>query len=79
MYPIKTLSVVISCALVMGAHAGDTRKGRCEKRSDITNYILRRQQAYSVRGTPSQRLYIGKRKIDIYRDGTMFERDHVTR
>jgi len=76
---IGTVLVVISCALAMSAHAGDDTRRSCDRRSDNKNYIIRRQQAYSVRGTPSLRLYIGGRKIDVYHDGSMFERDHRTR
>ena len=41
------------------------------------NYILRRQQAGLVSGTPAIRRIIGKREIDVYRNGLMFERDNV--
>jgi hypothetical protein len=41
------------------------------------NYILRRQEAGQVQGVPTMRRIIGKREIDIYRNGLMFERDHV--
>jgi hypothetical protein len=41
------------------------------------NYILRRQQVFPGLGTPMTRLIYGKREIDIYRNGLMFERDHV--
>jgi hypothetical protein len=41
------------------------------------NYILRRQQVVPGLGTPTTRLIIGKREIDIYPNGLMFERDHV--
>ena len=41
------------------------------------NYILRRQEAGLVSGVPTSRLIIGKREIDIYRNGLMFEGDHV--
>jgi hypothetical protein len=30
-----------------------------------------------VQGVPTSRLIIGKREIDVYRNGLMFERDHV--
>jgi hypothetical protein len=30
-------------------------------------------------GVPTSRLIIGRREIDIYRNGMMFERDHVVR
>jgi len=42
------------------------------------NYILRRQEAGLVSGTPTIRRIIGKREIDIYRTGLMFEGDHVS-
>jgi hypothetical protein len=41
------------------------------------NYILRRQQAMPGLGTPTTRLIYGKREIDIYRNGLMFEKDNV--
>jgi hypothetical protein len=41
------------------------------------NYILRRQQIYPGLGVPTSRLIIGRREIDIYRNGMMFERDHL--
>jgi hypothetical protein len=41
------------------------------------NHILRRQQVIPGLGTPTTRLIYGKREIDIYRNGLMFERDHV--
>ena len=41
------------------------------------NYILRRQQAGLVSGVPTIRRIIGKREIDIYRNGLMFEKDNV--
>ena len=41
------------------------------------NYILRRQEAGLVSGVPTTRRIIGKREIDIYPNGLMFEGDHV--
>ena len=41
------------------------------------NYMLRRQQVIPALGTPTTRLIYGKREIDVYRNGLMFERDHV--
>jgi hypothetical protein len=41
------------------------------------NYILRRQEAGLVSGVPTIRRIIGKREIDIYRNGLMFEKDNV--
>ena len=41
------------------------------------NYILRRQEAGLVSAVPTIRRIIGKREIDIYRNGLMFEKDNV--
>jgi hypothetical protein len=41
------------------------------------NYILRRQEAGLVSGVPTMRRIIGKREIDIYPNGLMFEKDNV--
>jgi len=41
------------------------------------NYILRRQQVYPSLSVPTSRLIIGRREIDVYRNGMMFERDHL--
>ena len=41
------------------------------------NYILRRQEAVLVSGVPTIRRIIGKREIDIYPNGLMFEKDNV--
>ena len=41
------------------------------------NYILRRQQVIPGLGTPTTRLIYGKREIDVYRNGLMFECDDV--
>ena len=59
--------------LTTSAEAKDPRPRAEQNR----NYILRRQEAYQVRGVPEQRLIIGKREIDVYRNGLMFEGDHM--
>ena len=41
------------------------------------NCILRRQEAGLVSGVPTIRRIIGKREIDIYPNGLMFEKDNV--
>ena len=41
------------------------------------NYILRRQEAGLVSGVPTIRRIIGKREIDIYPNGLMFEKDNA--
>jgi hypothetical protein len=61
--------------LPLCAHADDRRRQHRRERSH--NYIIERQEAYQVEGVPTSRLIIGKREIDIYRNGMMFERDHL--
>jgi hypothetical protein len=41
------------------------------------NYIIERQQAGQVTGVPIIRRIRGKREIDIYPNGLMFEKDNV--
>jgi hypothetical protein len=69
------LTISVAVALVGTAFAGDNY--RHSKRTEHRNYILRRQEAYQVQGVPTSRLIIGKREIDIYPNGLMFEKDNV--
>ena len=50
---------------------------QAEPRHKNRNYILRRQEAGQVSGVPTIRRIIGKREIDIYPNGLMFEGDNV--
>ena len=72
MHRIITIAVLI-VATVAAAQA----EPRQHKQRSSSDYILRRQQAGLVQGTPTIRRIIGKREIDIYRNGLMFEGDHV--
>lgn len=72
MKTLLTITMLIAAAL--SAQADDRRN---RDRKEHHNYILERQQAYQVQGVPTSRLIIGKREIDIYRDGTMFEGNNV--
>lgn len=68
---------LIALALVVlssSAHADDRRR---QHRRETHNYIIERQQAYQVQGVPTSRLIIGKREIDIYPNGLMFEKNNV--
>jgi hypothetical protein len=69
-----TLALLITVALT--ATQAEPRD-REAKRTENRNYILRRQQAYQVQGVPTKRLIIGKRQIDIYPNGQMFEGDQL--
>jgi hypothetical protein len=69
----KTIAVLAVLAALTTISNADERYRSSAQR----NYILRRQQSYQVQGVPTSRLIIGKREIDIYPNGLMFERDHV--
>jgi hypothetical protein len=68
---------VLLVAIAAAAHAGDRKRERHEsKRQQSHNYIIERQQAGLVQGVPILRRIIGKREIDIYSDGSMYEKNN---
>lgn len=69
----KILLTVMAITIIATTAAQLDPRGHDRNR----NYILRRQQVYPGLGVPTSRLIIGRREIDIYRNGLMFERDHV--
>ena len=74
--PMRLLPIVLKTALIVAnvtTAQAETRQSKERNR----NYILRRQQVVPGLGTPTTRLIYGKREIDVYRNGLMFERDHV--
>ena len=73
---MKTIVIAVLIAVAFELAQGEPRQ------REHRNYILRRQQAYAVQGTPTSRLIIGRREIDIYRalggnGHIMFEGDHM--
>jgi len=70
------LTVAMVCAVIT-AQADDHRLHEQRENRKSHNYIIERQQAYQVQGVPTSRLIIGKREIDIYPNGLMFEGNHV--
>ena len=71
-----TIAVLIVATLAT-AHADDRKRERHEsKRHESHNYIIERQQAGQVSGVPILRRIRGSREIDIYRDGSMFEKNN---
>lgn len=72
MKTITTTALLILVTLGIAQAEPREEKHECNK-----NYILRRQEAGLVQGVPTSRLIIGKREIDIYPNGLMFEGDHV--
>ena len=70
----KLIVLSVLAASIAQAQADDRRSDRSSKNR---NYLLRRQQAYQVQGVPTDRLIIGKRELDIYPNGLIFEKNNV--
>lgn len=72
---MRLLAIAVLFLLSLGMLAqAEPREGHSERNK---NYILRRQEAGQVSGVPTIRRIIGKREIDIYPDGKMFEKDNL--
>jgi len=69
---MKLITIALLILLTLGLVQAEPRRSEHNR-----NYILRRQQAGLVSGVPTMRRIIGKREIDIYRNGLMFEKDNV--
>jgi hypothetical protein len=76
---MKTLNAILLILLSAAAlsRADDHRRERCERRHELHNYIIERQQIGAVQGVPTSRIINGKREIDIYPNGLMFEKNNV--
>lgn len=73
---IMGIAVVAFLMSFTVAQADDRHRERHE-RHESHNYIIERQQAYQVRGVPTSRIINGKREIDVYPNGLMFEKNNV--
>jgi len=71
---MRTFTTALLLLLTLGMAQAEPRQRHSDRNR---NYILRRQDAGLVSGTPTIRRIIGKREIDIYRNGLMFEGDNV--
>jgi hypothetical protein len=71
---MKRATIAVLILLTLEMAQAEPREKR-EKR-EHHNYILERQSAGQVSGVPTMRRVIGKREIDIYRDGSMFEKNN---
>ena len=71
------------CAIVTGvcifavAKAKGDDNSRSRFRRHEPNWIIERQLNYQVQGVPTSRIIVGKREIDIYPNGLMFEKGNV--
>jgi hypothetical protein len=64
------ITIALLAAFAFSAQAG-------ERKHSQRNYILRRQQVIPGLGTPSVRRIYGKRELDVYRDGSIYEKDNL--
>ena len=69
---MRIIATAVLILMTLGMTQAEPRVKR-EKR-EHHNWIIERQQAGLVRGVPTSRLIIGKREIDIYPDGSMYEK-----
>ena len=76
---MRLLVAVLKTALLIVATVATAQAEPRQRQSTERNrnYILRRQQVIPGLGTPATRLIYGKREIDVYRNGLMFEKDNV--
>jgi hypothetical protein len=74
---MRIIAIAVLTLLTLELTQAEPRKRHESKRHESHNYIIERQQAYQVQGVPTSRLIIGKREIDIYPNGLMFEGNHV--
>ena len=70
---MRITAIAVLLLLTLGMAQAEPRQSKERNH----NYILRRQEAGLVSGVATTRRIIGKREIDIYRNGLMFERDNV--
>jgi hypothetical protein len=70
------LAAAVIILLLVGTCRADDRR-ESKPRRESHNYIIERQQAYQVQGVPTSRLIIGKREIDVYPNGAMFEKNNL--
>jgi hypothetical protein len=75
----QTILTMLTTIIAATAQADGHKRHHRERDDDNHNYIIERQTNYQVPSgsTPSDRLIIGKREIDVYSNGQMFEGDHM--
>ena len=71
---MRIIATAVLILMTLEMAQAEPRKKR-EKR-EHHNYIIERQQAGQVSGVPILRRIRGSREIDIYRDGSMYEKNN---
>ena len=73
---MKIIATAVLILMTLEMTQAEPRKRHESKRHESHNYIIERQQAGQVSGVPILRRIRGSREIDIYRDGSMFEKNN---
>jgi hypothetical protein len=73
---MRLITIAVLIVATLATAQADERKRHESKRHESHNWIIERQQAGSVSGVPILRRIRGSREIDIYRDGSMFEKNN---
>ena len=74
---MRIIATAVLILMTLGMTQAEPRKRHESRRHESHNYIIERQQAGLVQGPPTSRLIIGKREIDIYPDGSMYEKGNL--
>jgi hypothetical protein len=70
---MKTIAIAVLLVTLGMAVQAEPRK---KEKREHHNYILERQSAGQVSGVPLLRRIVGKREVDIYPDGAMYEKNN---
>ena len=73
---MRIIAIAVLILMTLGITQAEPRKRHESKRHESHNYIIERQQAGQVSGVPILRRIRGSREIDIYRDGSMYEKNN---
>ncbi len=74
---IRGVIGLIVLAMVIQMAQADDRREHGVRKVEHHDWIIERQTSGQVEGTPSVRRIVGKREIDVYSNGLMFEKGNV--
>lgn len=74
---IRGVIVLMLALMVAGTASADDRREHGVRKVEHHDWIIERQTAGQVSGVPTMRRIVGKREIDIYPNGLMFEKGNV--
>lgn len=69
-------TVLLLCGLAVAFSSASADDHSRRERREHHNWILERQEAGQVSGVPTSRRIIGNRELDVYPDGSMFEKNN---